>query len=201
MTCYNSRVNKRVVLYVPGLGDTNPVWQQRAVRTWRLYGVEPHIFVMHWADGESFDKKLNRLTQMINELYGKNKVPVSLVASSAGASAVLHAYVRALDNVKNVVIICGKIAHPETVSKHYRQTNPAFATAMDTLPAALRSLSADERARVTSLIPLADHIVPVEDMRLTGARHRRLWSVGHIFTIAAYISVLAWYTLWFVRKH
>src|SRR6266542_6900779 len=95
------------VIYVPGLGDHMPHGQQLVPGYWRLFGVQGHYEPMHWNDKMPFAPKLERLIARIDELAPDG--PVSLVGSSAGASAVLVAYGARLDKVAGVECICGKI--------------------------------------------------------------------------------------------
>lgn len=102
------------IIYVPGLGDYKTYGQNIAIQIWRLFGFRPHYFPLFWQDVAGFKHKLDRLEKFIAGLQKSGDI-VSLVGTSAGASAVLNAYVNNMQ-VAGVVYICGKINHPENVS-------------------------------------------------------------------------------------
>src|SRR5690349_5120081 len=114
---------KLTIIYIPGLGDQNPVYQRKAIGFWRHYGVEPELFQMNWGDKKPWEPKFNKLLKRIDQLSKKG--PVALVGVSAGASAVINAYAARKDKVVGVVCIAGKIHRPENIQTHYRKNNPS----------------------------------------------------------------------------
>ena len=169
------------VIYVPGLGDAKSRGQELVTRLWRPFGVRGHYVPMHWAVDEPWEAKLARLLQAIDELSRTGTV--SLVGTSAGASAVLQAFALRKQAVAGVVCICGKINHPETVNPNYYTVNPAFKVALVQLQAVLPGITLADRARILSIHPLRDGIVPPPDTILPGAHERTIFSVGHGFSI------------------
>lgn len=169
------------VIYVPGLGDAKPRGQKLVTRLWRPLGVRGHYVPMHWAIDEPWEAKLARLLQAIDELSRTGTV--SLVGTSAGASAVLQAFALRKQAVAGVVCICGKINHPETVNPDYYTENPAFKVALAQLQVALPGLTVADRARILSIHPLKDTVVPPPDTILPGAHERTIFSAGHPFSI------------------
>jgi pimeloyl-ACP methyl ester carboxylesterase len=172
------------VIYVPGIGDHNPVFQQLAVNLWRFYGVRSWTVAMHWADqSEAWDEKLTRLLLAIDDRLSHGHT-VSLVGVSAGASAALNAYAARASQISGVVIICGKINHPETIGPYYHRNTPAFVESVTKLQPALGRLITDERRHVLCLYSPFDKVVENRDSILAGAEIRRLRTPGHIFTNA-----------------
>src|SRR4051794_28655235 len=96
------------LIFIPGLGDDNVRWQQKAVNTWRLWGVDAEIFQMHWADKVPWESKFERLLKRIDGLAAQNK-RVALVGASAGASAVINAFAARKDRLAGCVLIAGKV--------------------------------------------------------------------------------------------
>lgn len=190
---------KHAIIYVPGLGDSRIAGQQRAVRTWTLYDVKPELFQMNWADGELFQPKLQRLLDTIDSL-AENGYDVSLVGVSAGASAVLNAYAARKSKVHGVVIICGKVNHPEAVSPALYAKNPAFKESMDRLPDSLDVLGEQYRKRILSIRPIADYTVPVRDTRIKGVKQGLIPTIGHVPSIAYGISLGAYKAIRFLKK-
>jgi predicted alpha/beta hydrolase family esterase len=169
------------VIYVPGLGDAKPQGQQLVTELWRPLGVRGHYVPMHWAVDEPWQTKLERLLQAIDELSKSGTV--SLVGTSAGASAVLQAYERRRTTVAGVVCICGKINNVEAVNPDYYTENPSFKDALAWLQKALPKLSAADCAHILSIHPLWDGVVPVQDTVIPGAQERTILAAGHAFSI------------------
>lgn len=188
------------VIYITGLGDQKAVWQRRAVAAWRIHGVMPHFFQVRWADDEAFGPKLEKLLKLVDELYEKDSREVGIVAASAGVSMALHALVARNERIKGVVSICGKIQHPEGVHDSYKHENPAFSKSMDLLPSTLRSLSGEMKQKITCLYPYADHVVPLQDQRIPGAKNKRVVSFGHVATITLQITLASFFMLRNLKK-
>lgn len=176
------------VIYITGLGDNQPTWQIRVVtKVWKIYGVTPHFFRVGWAEG-SLSDKLTRLDKLITDLHGKDQQPIGIVSVSAGASLALHAFVAHADAVSGVVTVCGKIANPDKVLASVRRQNPAFAESMVKLPETLNALTPKLRKRIFCVYPLTDRIVATQDQRIDGAHARRVYSFGHVFSIALQLT-------------
>jgi hypothetical protein len=143
------------VIFVPGLGDYKPQGQHLVPGYWRLFGVKGHYHPMIWNDKLSFASKLEKLLTKIDRLASDGSF-VSLVGTSAGASAVLVAYAARLDNVTGVACICGKVNHPETVESYRYIENPAFKESMAELQRVLPKLNLAARQRIVSIHPLYD---------------------------------------------
>ena len=180
------------VIYVPGLGDHHSRLQQLAISTWRVFGLKPLAFPLGWADGEAFQPKLERLVNKIDELSKDGDV--SMVGTSAGASAVLNAFAQRKDNVRKVITICGKIQHPETIHEWRFKKNPAFRGSIELLPSSLNALSSKDRQRILNLYPLHDGIVPASDALLEGAHKKLIPTIGHAFSIGI-TTLLGGYTI------
>lgn len=186
------------VLYVPGLGDQRPHGQDMVPRLWQIFGVRGHFVQMHWGDKGSFAAKLERLLAKIDELAVDGN-RVSLVGVSAGASMVLVAYAARPDKVAGVVCICGKINHPETVEPWRYTENPAFKASLAELQRVLPKLGPRERARIMSIRPLRDGVVPVADTLIPGTAGKVIPSVGHVFSIFWALSLGAYSFIRFLK--
>ncbi len=169
------------IIYIPGLGDTQVTWQRRAVSTWRLWGVKPHLFQVNWADGETFEPKMKRLLQLVDECAADGKV--SLVCASAGASAALPVFAARQEVISGVVCIAGKIHNPGAIGGSYRSKNPAFVEAAQLVADALLQLK-DRHGNILSIRSTFDPIVPARDSYLHGAHNKVTIVMGHAATIA-----------------
>ncbi|HTH71840.1 MAG TPA: hypothetical protein VL737_00575 [Candidatus Pristimantibacillus sp.] len=171
------------VIYVPGLGDYRTRMQRLAPIYWQLFGITGHYYLMRWNDKQSFEPKLAGLLEMIDQL-SINGDKVSLVGTSAGASAVLDAFAVRQEKVSGVVCICGKINHPETIRPGVFIENPAFKESLANLQLVLPGFDEDARAQIMSIRPLADHSVPPPDTVIDGARALVVPTYGHVASIA-----------------
>ena len=170
------------IIYVPGLGDPRYGLQGWALNLWRVVGVRPHYFPMHWRSQEPFEPKFERLLTLTDSLLSQGHF-VSFVGTSAGASAVINAYA-ARPEVAGVVCICGKLRNPQTISERTYQKNSAFRGSMNMLPASLDRLSAFRRRKILSIHPYKDNVVPPADTIISGANEKSIPSSGHAFSIA-----------------
>jgi len=176
------------VIYVPGLGDAKPQGQHLVTWLWRVHGLRGHYIPMHWADGEAYAPKLQRLLDKIDEL-GARGDRVSLIGTSAGASSVLNAYAARRQAVTAVVCICGKIQHPETVHQRTFSENPAFETSLHQAQTSLKQLTMQDRSHILSIHPKSDNVVPVADTIINGAVERTIPTTGHSPSIAYALTV------------
>jgi pimeloyl-ACP methyl ester carboxylesterase len=176
------------VIYVPGILDNIYHIQSLAVKTWRLYGVEGHCHVMPWVGEEAYEVKFQRLLDKVNALTADGHA-VSLVGASAGASAVLNAFVRMPDKISGVVLICPKINGPETVSKKTYAENPAFKISLQQLQTSLKKLTARQKTEQLLLYySPADGAIPYAGSAMPGVPERRLPPLKHGYAIVYAIT-------------
>lgn len=167
------------VIYVPGILDNIYHIQSTAVRAWRLYGVRGHCHVMPWFGQESYELKFQRLMDEIDK-YLAQGYRVSLVGASAGASAVLNAFVARPNKITGVVLLCPKINGPETVSKKTYAENPAFKESLGQLQANLAKLTPRQKAdRMLLYYSPADGTIPYAGSIILGIPERRLPPIKH----------------------
>lgn len=188
-----------IVIYVPGLGDTNLNGRRLIVAGWRLYGVRPVVHQMNWADAEPFAPKLQRLLKHIDELVAAGN-QVSLVGESAGASAVMHAYAVRQDAVHRVACICGKLRHPETIHPATYQHNPTFQESMQLLATSIANIRPERINRIRSVHPLRDQTVPIADTFVEGAESKTIPSIGHATSIVLGDTLFAYTLIGFLKQ-
>jgi dienelactone hydrolase len=168
----------RHVIYIPGLGDYRNYGQPFALNLWRVFGVKAHYLAIKWQSDESFGEKLEKILAKIDRLE-KDYGSVSLVGVSAGASAVLNAYADR-PNVKNVVCICGKINNPQTIGQKVYKINPPFEESVYLLQKILKKLSSPQRARILSIHPVKDIVVPPKDTLIDDAIELEVRAKSHV---------------------
>ncbi|MGB4758440.1 MAG: hypothetical protein WBP26_00085 [Candidatus Saccharimonadales bacterium] len=185
------------VIYIPGLGDHNTKGQEFLLKSWKLWGVQPVLVPMRWADKQAFAPKLKQLIAKIDELRAGSTNKVSLVAASAGASAAIAAFAARRDTVHKVVLICGEVKVGVHIKQSYRTENPAFTESVQLLGLNLEKLSKTDRSRMRSYHPLFDETVPVADTKIEGVASKRMLVVGHPFGIAYGLALQApWIMCW-----
>jgi len=182
-------------IYVPGIGDENPRGQDAALRLYRPFGIHVAYHPVGWREGD-FRPKLGELLDHIDSLSGR----VALLGSSAGLSAVLHAYDQRPDKICAVVGICGKVQNIDTSSDFRYKENPALKQAHDDLPSVIDRLP-DDKDFILSWRPLQDSVVPPADTRIEGAHNWLFPSVHHALSIGAILTAAAPLTSAFIRKH
>jgi pimeloyl-ACP methyl ester carboxylesterase len=175
------------LIYVTGLGDSNPRGQRLAVKTWRWWGVKSEMFQMNWADGQTWQSKYDRLLKRIEQLSAEGKA-IGLVGASAGAGVVINAFADRKDKIVGCVLIAGKVNRPGSIGESYKRRNPAFVDSSAAAPASLNSLNSNDRARILSRYAIADEMVQKSDSFIDGAHNRRVPTMGHFFTIATQIT-------------
>jgi pimeloyl-ACP methyl ester carboxylesterase len=142
---------------------------------------------MPWAGSGAFEPKLSRLVSRI-DTYRQQGHEVSLVGASAGASAVLNAYVQRKDDIQGVVYICGKINRPDTVSNGTYRHNPAFKTSLSKLQDTVGQLSAQDKRKLHSFYSPVDTTVPHADTIIESVPEQKLPALGHMWAILYALS-------------
>ena len=190
---------KFAAIYIPGLGDHRPKYQDKVYLLLKLFGIEGYYFPFGWADDGSFDARLTELIEMIDDLNSRG-FRVSLIAASAGASGALNAFVKRKDKIASVTIICGKVNNLDKIGGTYFDINPKFKRSVKILPESLKKLDSASRARIMSICPLRDSVVPPKDTIIEGARNLQSFTFGHSSTIAHYLTVGIPRIVWWIRK-
>lgn len=186
------------VIYIPGLGDHNTKGQEFLLKSWRLWGVQPVLVPMRWADKQAFAPKLEQLLAKIDELSNSNTNNVSLVAASAGASAAIAAFAARQGAIHKVALLCGEVKVGVRIKQSYQTENPAFVESLQVLGSNLERIGSQQRERIRSYHPIFDETVPVGDTKIAGVASKRMFVVGHPFGIAYGLSIQApWIMRWF----
>ena len=186
------------LIYVPGLGDDRITNQAKLVNTWSKYGVSLEICQLLWSNGE-WQPKLDKLLKVIDSAVAEDK-DVALVAASAGASAATIAFAARQETLVGMVLIAGKVNHPERVGRGYKTKNPAFWTAVNQVQTALDSLSEVSRSHILSRRGVLDEVVVPSDNKIPGAVNQIVPSSGHVITIGSQLLFGAPSFIKFLRK-
>lgn len=194
-------MNKKLhVIYLPGVGDSDPVFQRRAVKTWKWWGVEAELLQVDWASEEPWSSKFKKITDRIDELTSAGK-SVALVGASAGGSALISAYAARKNDIVGAVIICGKLKNATDIGSKYRNANPALVDAVTASDKASSSLNPTDRAKILTRRAFFDEVVTThDDSIIEGARNRISPTLGHAITIAIQLVLGAPSIVRFLKK-
>jgi predicted peptidase len=176
------------VIYVPGILDDTYHIQGILMKTWWMYGFKPLTHEMPWAGDEPYEPKLQALIEQIDQLFLKDK-KVYLVGASAGASAVLNAYIKRRHKVSGLALICPKINGPETVGDKTYAENPAFKTSMYELQKTLKLLTAEDKQKIRIYYSTNDQAIPYEGSTIDEVREDKLPAIKHGWAILYAISL------------
>jgi ribosomal protein L18E len=191
--------SKLHVIYVPGVGDSNPVFQKRAVSLWRFWGIVPEFFQMNWADEIKWNIKFGRLISRIDKLTSEGK-KVALVGASAGGAAVIAAYYERKEKLAGTVTICGKLKNAKNIGPKYRITNPALIDAITASDKAVKKIS-NQNNNILTLRAVFDEVVTThDDSVISGARNRISPTFGHAITIALQLVFGPPYFIRYLKK-
>ena len=177
-------MSKRLhVIYVPGVGDSDPEFQRWAVNLWKWWGVDSELFQINWAENAKWEARLRSLLSRIDELKAEEK-SVALVGASAGGSAVVNAYAARKTDITGVVTLCAKLKNPSDVGPKYRDANPPLIASVTASDRALSAFEAEDRARILTRRAFYDEVVTTKsDSIVEGARNQISPTPFHALTI------------------
>ena len=175
------------IIIVPGLGDhkTLTAW---ATKRWPNYGLEPIIHCVGWYDSKiTFLEKLQNLTNKIDELISQEK-KVSLIGCSAGASAVMNAFIERKNVIHRAISICGRLK--EGTGGGFRSlksrsvSSPLFAESVRLFENRENLLSESDRKKIMTVRAMfGDELVPANTSILDGAQNIKIPIFEHSLSI------------------
>ena len=171
------------IMYIPGLNDQMPPNRQLTLLLplfWSRHGFVGHIMAPHWTSG-AYEPKLQQILDTIDSLSAQGK-HISLVGQSAGSSLALNAFAARSASVAGLVILTGRlrVGGRPTLAQAARHS-PAFAQSVQLAEAALPHISAEDRARIMTIRPATDRVVPPSSVPIAGANNLRSRLRGHSF--------------------
>ncbi len=175
--------------------------QSIVIKSWRLYGVRGHCHVMPWRGSEEdFKTKFQYLLDEIDR-YAAQGHYVSLAGASAGASAVLNAYIERPKQVSGVVLLCPKINRPEAVSPKTYADNPAFKESLALLQRNSAQLATPAKSEhIRTYYSPTDIVVPHADAVIPGVQEERLPAIKHGHAIVYGITLGAPSLIGFLKR-
>jgi len=163
-------------------------------RDWdERYGLTPHVVRFGWrGQVDDFAPRLGRLGDYIDGLVAAGG-QVSLLGTSAGASAVLNAFFARRDDIRSVVSVCGRLRAGDGVypSLDQSRNRHLFKPSVLGCDEGISRLTPADKAKILTIRPLFDELVPVTTMTIAGATNRRILAVEHMVGIYLALSVYA----------
>lgn len=178
---------KTHIIYVPGILDDIGHVQGILVKLWRFWGVKSYTHSMPWVGKADYANKQKRLVALIENLSVRGG-SVYLVGSSAGASAVLNAYIDNKSLISGICLICPKVNNANNVGSKISKENPSFIQSLKILDANLKRLDAEDKRKVVSFISPRDGLVPYRDSTIPGVTEHKLPPLRHNAAILYAIS-------------
>lgn len=175
------------VLYLPGIGDHRPWFQDKLIKLWQFFGLKAEFLTVGWADDEPFKIKLERIVEKVDEL-AKNGDKIALVGISAGAGAALNAYMQRKDRISSLVFICGKLYGTTNIHPRYFQANPAFKGSVYMSDDITKKLTPADKNKMLYIYTRFDQTVIPSVNRLAGLKEKKVLAFGHISGI--YFTIL-----------
>lgn len=186
-------------VYIPGLNDhkTGKI-QVSVLNTWKLLGIKVFYHSMLWSDKNTFSMKFESILSEVDDLLAKG-FEVSIIGTSAGASAAINTYAARKNQIHKVICICGKLNNPQTIKYAFIE-NPAFKESMDLLPQSFAKIDSNDRSKILSLRPLANKVVNPSDTLIENAQNQRMLAVGHGLGISYALTIEAWRIARFIKR-
>lgn len=181
------------IILIPGLGDQS-AHLRLITKQWKKFGLDVMVCPVGWRDGEAFTPKLNRLLKLVDGFI-KDKHTVSLIGNSAGGSAVLNIFAARKNNIHRVINICGRLRTGTTKGfrsfENRTRTSPAFAQSIQMADAAEKTFTAKDRAKIMTVRPIFDELVPDDTLVVNGATNLQIPMIGHSVSIISTLTIFS----------
>ncbi len=182
------------VILVPGLGDETRILSL-FTRNWEhKYGLAIKTHKMHWYDKSiTFEKSLSSLLNMIDE-ERKRCNKLSLVGTSAGASAVINAYCERKQKILSVVNICGRVRRGINVFPSLElasRRSRSFYESVIRCEENTEKMNMLDRKKILNLRPIYDELVPASCAFVVGSKNITIPSAIHMITISLCLTLFS----------
>jgi hypothetical protein len=188
-------VKRHTVIVIPGLGDKTGLLQC-ATYHWRIFDLNTIIYPFGWHDTSvSYEKSFTQLLSLIDERIA-NGDTVSLIGTSAGASAVINAYSKRKSSIYRVVNICGRLRKGS--QKGFRsfasrtRSSSTFAKSVLYAEKNIDKLSTHDRKKILTIRPLfGDELVPADTVLVKSAKNIQIPTIEHVLSIAFAVTLFS----------
>jgi pimeloyl-ACP methyl ester carboxylesterase len=174
------------IIYIPGLGDHYSFLQIAALWFWAIWGVRVYFVPMHWYEEGTFQHRVDQVLRQIERLERAGFV-VSLIGSSAGASMALNVAAQA-PTLHKVITIAGVNSSELLIAPELRRRSPALDQSARAVSASVKKI---DPTKIHTIHGVVDTVVTPEHNDIPGSTTHRIYTVGHLMTIAACLTVLS----------
>lgn len=179
-------MSKRLVLYIPGLGDHYDGGRSFALWFWRIYGFNVQLVPVKWYGGGTYKEKLALVTQRANNAITKG-YEVTLIGESAGASLALNAAAQ-LPRLHRVILVTGVNSSKVSISPRIQRRSPSFVASSKAITDSLVKITP---GKIHTIRALVDGTVSPRFNDIPGAHKHLMWSIGHLPTIFLCLTLLS----------
>lgn len=183
------------VIVIPGLGDHRSKPLEWATNHWNRKGLEPIVYPVGWHDGELFEPKLLRLTQMVDEIV-EDGDKVSVAGVSAGGCMAVNVSIERPHLVHRTAAVCSRLRVGPT--QGFRSfaaktaSSPSFAESVQWCESNLGLLTPEEIQKImTVTAQFGDELVPRETSIIEGAYNTTVPTAEHMFSIGAALTAFS----------
>ena len=181
------------IIIIPGLGD-NVKSMKLATSWWKKYGLEIVVHYVGWRDGsKDFDKKLNEVINLVDELSKKGQV--SVVGTSAGASLAFNTFINRSDKINKAISICGRLKkgnHKIRSLDKKSSSSSTFKQSVLVFEKNISRLTKDQKSRMMTVSArFGDELVPADTSYLECAYNIKVLSGGHMFSIGLSLTLFS----------
>ncbi|HEY0965153.1 MAG TPA: hypothetical protein VGE13_01610 [Candidatus Saccharimonadales bacterium] len=170
------------IIYLPGFGDYYDILRRFALRKWQSKNTQVTFVAMNWADKrETYEQKYQRVAKAIQDAAGDKIV---IVGESAGGAMALFAFSRHIEQIDQVITICGYNHGASDVHPIHKIRRPAFYRLMPQVDRAVENFDTRVLRQITTIYSTRDHVVTPSHTQIKGSKEVRLSTRGHLVAIA-----------------
>lgn len=191
----NLSIKNHSLIFVPGLGnDVKKI--QLITRFWQKFGFKIIIHPFGWHDdNQDFNLKLKKLIQII-DAEKQNGNSVSLIGMSAGASAVLNAFLERREIIDHVVSVCGRLKTGTQIGfrsfESRTKSSHVFAESVKNIELREGEFNVEDRAKILTISAgFGDELVPADTSTIDGARNVKIPMIEHMLSIGSALTIFS----------
>lgn len=180
-------MKQSVLIIIPPLGVDSYKMGEKFTRDWpRDLQMEVINWPFFWEkDGGSYEARLKRLTDKIEDLI-QDDMRVSLLGLSAGGSVAINAFSEKKDGIDSVVNVGGRLRSGEVVfpkSKSENDNNFLFRESVERCEKNIEGLASADKRKILTVRPLWDEFAPINFATISGANNIQNIAFEHILGI------------------
>lgn len=185
--------NPHYIIIIPGLGD-NVKAMKLATSWWKKYDMEVVVHYVGWRDGsKDFEKKLNEVISLVDELSKKGKV--SVVGTSAGGSLAFNTFIKRSDKINKAISICGRLKkgnHKIRSLDKKSSSSETFKQSVLLFEENISKLTADQKSRMMTVSArFGDELVPADTSYIEGIYNVKIPTAEHLISIGSSLTLFS----------